>query len=63
MSSEYFGTVSRHPFQTASHIFRNSLLKQPGDEDPDEGVRDLLEMLVRKLDMDKDGRVSLDDYK
>lgn len=44
------------------NLFRNSLLKQPGDEDPDEGVRDLVEMVLKKLDSDKDGRVSLTDY-
>ncbi|KAG7310365.1 hypothetical protein JYU34_003139 [Plutella xylostella] len=44
-------------------LLKNSLLKQPGDEDPDEGVRDLVELVLRKLDADKDGRVSLDDYR
>lgn len=44
-------------------VLRNSLLKQPGDEDPDEGVRDLVELVLRKLDIDKDGKVSLDDYR
>ncbi|XP_075985074.1 calaxin [Anticarsia gemmatalis] len=44
-------------------LLRNALLKQPGDEDPDEGVRDLVELVLRKLDVDKDGRVSIDDYR
>ncbi|XP_045490838.1 EF-hand calcium-binding domain-containing protein 1-like isoform X2 [Colias croceus] len=44
-------------------LLKNSLLKQPGDEDPDEGVRDLVELVLRKLDIDKDGKVSLDDYR
>ncbi|CAH1639957.1 unnamed protein product [Spodoptera littoralis] len=43
-------------------LLRNSLLKQPGDEDPDEGVRELVELVLKKLDVDKDGTVSLDDY-
>lgn len=38
-------------------------MKQPGDEDPDEGVRDLVELVLRKMDIDKDGKVSLDDYR
>lgn len=38
-------------------------MKQPGDEDPDEGVRDLVELVLKKLDVDKDGKVSLDDYR
>ena len=28
------------------------------DEDPDEGVKDLIDMTLKKLDKDKDGRVS-----
>lgn len=42
---------------------RNSLLKQPGDEDPDEGVRDLVELVLKKMDVDKDGKVSMQDYR
>ncbi|XP_061709323.1 calaxin isoform X2 [Cydia pomonella] len=44
-------------------LLKNSLLKQPGDEDPDEGVRDLVELVLKKLDVDRDGRVSFEDYK
>ncbi|XP_047520662.1 EF-hand calcium-binding domain-containing protein 1 isoform X1 [Pieris napi] len=44
-------------------LLKNSLLKQPGDEDPDEGVRDLVELVLRKMDIDKDGKVSIDDYR
>ncbi|XP_026738788.1 EF-hand calcium-binding domain-containing protein 1 [Trichoplusia ni] len=44
-------------------LLRNSLLKQPGDEDPDEGVRELVELVLKKLDVDKDGTVSMDDYR
>ncbi|KAJ0182275.1 hypothetical protein K1T71_001644 [Dendrolimus kikuchii] len=44
-------------------LLKNSLLKQPGDEDPDEGVRDLVELVLKKMDIDKDGRVSSEDYK
>ncbi|XP_058443117.1 calaxin-like [Malaya genurostris] len=43
-------------------LLRNCLIKQPQDEDPDEGVRDLVEIALRKLDMDKDGKVSFQDY-
>ncbi|XP_023950060.2 calaxin isoform X2 [Bicyclus anynana] len=44
-------------------LLKNSLLKQPGDEDPDEGVRDLVELVLKKMDVDKDGKVSVEDYK
>lgn len=32
------------------------------DEDGDEGVKDLIDMTMRKMDHDKDGRVSYSDY-
>ncbi|XP_041975782.1 EF-hand calcium-binding domain-containing protein 1 [Aricia agestis] len=44
-------------------LLKNSLLKQPGDEDPDEGVRDLVELVLKKLDIDKDGKISMEDYR
>ncbi|XP_022915106.1 calaxin [Onthophagus taurus] len=44
-------------------LLKNCLIKQPQDEDPDEGVKDLVEIILRKLDKDKDGKVSLDDYR
>lgn len=40
-------------------LLRNCLIKQPQEEDPDEGVKDLVEIALRKLDMDKDGKVRL----
>ena len=43
-------------------FFRNCLMKQPGEEDPEEGVRDLSEMALKKLDVDHDGKVSFSDY-
>lgn len=43
--------------------FRNCLIKQPGEEDPDEGVRDLSELALKKLDIDHDGKVSFQDWK
>lgn len=41
-------------------LLKNCLIKQPQDEDPDEGVRDLVEIILRKFDIDKDGKVSID---
>ena len=32
------------------------------DEDPDEGVKDLIDMTLKKLDKDKDGKVSFKDW-
>lgn len=38
-------------------LLKNCLIKQPQDEDPDEGVKDLVEIVLRKFDIDKDGKV------
>ncbi|XP_015587745.1 EF-hand calcium-binding domain-containing protein 1 [Cephus cinctus] len=43
-------------------LLKNCLIKQPGEEDPDEGVRDLSELALKKLDVDHDGKVSFEDY-
>lgn len=45
-----------------NNCYRNCLVKQPQEEDPDEGVKDLVEIILRKLDADRDGKVSFEDY-
>ena len=44
--------------------FRNSLLTHPQDDDEsrEESVKDLVEIALRKFDIDKDGKVSFLDY-
>lgn len=37
-------------------------MKQPGEEDPEEGVRDLSEMTLKKFDVDHDGKISFNDF-
>jgi hypothetical protein len=54
------GYISR---EEMFQILKNSLTKQPTDEDPDEGVKDLVEMTLKKMDFDHDSRLSFDDYK
>ncbi|XP_069702713.1 calaxin [Periplaneta americana] len=44
------------------NLLKNCLMKQPGDDDPDEGVKDLVELVLRKLDMDRDGKISFQDF-
>lgn len=44
-------------------LFKNCLIKQPGEEDPDEAVKDLSELALKKLDVDRDGKISFQDYK
>ncbi|KAL8560349.1 hypothetical protein ACOMHN_006080 [Nucella lapillus] len=45
----------KHAIVTKSH--------DADHDDADEGLRELLEMAMRRLDMDQDGRVSFEDYK
>ncbi|XP_026274651.2 calaxin [Frankliniella occidentalis] len=53
------GHISR---EEMFHLLRNCLVKQPQDDDPDEGVKDLVELALKKLDYDKDGKVSFKDF-
>lgn len=43
-------------------LLRNCLIKQPQDEDPDEGVRDIVEIALKKFDHDKDGKLNFTDF-
>ncbi|XP_035039305.2 EF-hand calcium-binding domain-containing protein 1-like [Hippoglossus stenolepis] len=44
------------------HMLKDSLIRQPSEEDPDEGVKELVEMTLKKMDYDHDGRLSFDDF-
>ncbi|XP_025895248.1 EF-hand calcium-binding domain-containing protein 1 [Nothoprocta perdicaria] len=44
------------------HMLKNSLLKQPSEEDPDEGIKDLVEITLKKMDYDHDGKLSFLDF-
>ncbi|KAG8005173.1 Synaptotagmin-like protein 1 [Nibea albiflora] len=43
-------------------MLKNSLIRQPTEEDPDEGLKDLVEITLKKMDYDHDGRISSDDF-
>jgi Ca2+-binding EF-hand superfamily protein len=43
-------------------LLKNCLIKHPQEEDPDESVKDLVDIVMRKIDKDKDGKVSLEDF-
>ncbi|XP_054847924.1 calaxin isoform X3 [Eublepharis macularius] len=53
------GYVSR---EEMFHMLKNSLLKQPSEEDPDEGIKDLVEITLKKMDYDHDGKLSYADF-
>jgi len=44
------------------HMLKFCLPQRQQEEDPDEGVRDLVECALKKLDTDQDSRVSFEDY-
>ncbi|XP_046342745.1 calaxin-like [Haliotis cracherodii] len=54
------GHISR---EEMFHLLKNSLFKQSSEEDPDEGVKELVEIVLKKLDLDHDGRCTLQDYR
>ncbi|XP_076755495.1 calaxin isoform X1 [Xylocopa sonorina] len=48
------------------HIFpimRGCLIKLQNDENPDEAVKDLIDLLIKKLDVDRDGSISEEDFR
>ena len=54
------GYISKEEMIT---MMKTCLVKQGGsEEDGDEGVKDLIEMTLKKMDHDKDGRVSYPDF-
>ncbi|NXS48909.1 EFCB1 protein, partial [Balaeniceps rex] len=64
------GYISR---EEMFQMLKNSLLKQPSEEDPDEGIKDLVDIALKKMastyslrylsDYDHDGKLSFTDFK
>ena len=54
------GFISREEMLT---MLKTCLVRQGLEEDGDEGVKDLIEMTMKKMDEDKDGKVSFEDFK
>ncbi|XP_035174623.1 EF-hand calcium-binding domain-containing protein 1 [Oxyura jamaicensis] len=53
------GYISR---EEMFQMLKNSLLKQPSEEDPDEGIKDLVDIALKKMDYDHDGKISFADF-
>ncbi|NXC92712.1 EFCB1 protein, partial [Certhia familiaris] len=53
------GYISR---EEMFQMLKNSLLLQSADEEPDEGVKDLVEIALKKMDYDHDGKLSFTDF-
>ncbi|XP_056339609.1 calaxin isoform X2 [Oenanthe melanoleuca] len=56
------GTLEEKMKQEMFQMLKNSLLIQPADEEPDEGVKDLVEIALKKMDHDQDGKLSFTDF-
>ena len=44
------------------HMLKSSMIKQPTEEDPEEGIKDLIELMLKKMDLDRDGKLSQKDF-
>ena len=44
-------------------LLKTSLVRQPTEEDPDEGVKDLVELALKKIDLDHDSKISKPDFR
>merc|ERR1711976_88955 len=53
------GYISR---EEMFHMLKTSMVKQTTDEDPDEGIKDLVELCIKKMDADGDHRLSYKDF-
>ncbi|XP_072532196.1 calaxin isoform X2 [Salminus brasiliensis] len=53
------GYISR---EEMFHMLKNSLIRQPTEDEPDEGIKDLVEIILKKMDHDHDSRLSYADF-
>ncbi|XP_027495051.1 EF-hand calcium-binding domain-containing protein 1 isoform X2 [Corapipo altera] len=53
------GYISR---EEMFQMLKDTLIKQPADEDPDEAIKDLVEIVLKKMDYDHDGKLSFADF-
>ncbi|KAF4076542.1 hypothetical protein AMELA_G00216300 [Ameiurus melas] len=53
------GHISR---EEMFHMLKNSLIRQKTEEDPDERIKDLVEIILKKMDYDHDSRRSYSDF-
>jgi len=53
------GYISR---EEMFQMLKSCLIKQPSEEDPDEGIKDIVEITLKKMDKDHDSRLSRQDF-
>ncbi|XP_033640019.1 EF-hand calcium-binding domain-containing protein 1-like isoform X2 [Asterias rubens] len=44
------------------NLLKNSMAKLQTEEDPDEGIKDLVDITIKKMDLDKDNKIGPDDF-
>ncbi|RMX54779.1 calaxin-like [Pocillopora verrucosa] len=54
------GYILREQIQ---HMLKECMVKSSTEEDADEQVKDLVDLSLKKMDEDKDGKISLNDFK
>ncbi|KAK6619628.1 hypothetical protein RUM43_012385 [Polyplax serrata] len=54
------GYISR---ELMFHYMKNSIIKTSAGEDANEVVKDLVDVILKKMDLDRDGKISYDDYR
>ncbi|XP_029919612.1 calaxin [Myripristis murdjan] len=53
------GYISR---EEMLQMLNDSMIREPTEEDPDEGIKDLVEITFKRMDYDHDGRLSYADF-
>ncbi|XP_030760356.1 EF-hand calcium-binding domain-containing protein 1-like [Sitophilus oryzae] len=48
---------------TIFQLLRTSMISQSGEEDAEESARDMIEVITKKMDIDRDGKISFQDYR
>ncbi|XP_044757155.1 EF-hand calcium-binding domain-containing protein 1-like [Coccinella septempunctata] len=48
---------------TMFNLLKSSLVSQSGEDDAEEAAKDLIEVITKKMDIDRDGRISFQDFK
>uniref|UniRef100_A0A8C1ECZ0 EF-hand domain-containing protein n=1 Tax=Cyprinus carpio carpio TaxID=630221 RepID=A0A8C1ECZ0_CYPCA len=61
-SSICFDVYNLHTTEEMLQMLKDNLKRQPTEEDPDEGNKDIVEIALKKMDYDHDGRVSYSDF-
>lgn len=49
--------------ETMFQFLRSSLISQSSEDDAEESVKDMIEVITKKMDVDRDGKISYNDYK